>query len=459
MKLSLRNIGHVWLLIEFCIVANTIFFDDTYIFDWDAYMEQAYQVYQLKEYNYSKLMGDTGPLVYPAGHVWIHTACLQLSQWNVSHWTSVKDQKVDLEFPEKYLDRNIYKLDVIKQLQWCFAIVWMMICYFALSLVQTVSLHQLNMHGNKRKIKSISDNLSISECIPFMFTLILMSIHRRSRNVVITGFFNDSWAMLFGYLSLYLSTLLEEHDFSSVKWYSFLLSLSIGISIKMNILLLAPGVAMIMVSSLLSKKLTVRNALVWFYHVITSVSFMIVVQVVIALPFLMHDSTSYLSRAFQFDRKFTQVWSINWFWIDTSVFSSTIFAKSLLALHLPCLALYFYFQAKDCSTKSPIKSMEMLIASNVIGILFSRSLHYQFHLWYWHMIPIVFLIRRDTGDFMSSITMYIIDLVFILLFERSWGVQPPTFDSSLSVTLHHAYLLYVILHDLTREKYKTLKTN
>ena len=40
--------------------------------DWIAYMQEVEGV-QNGTYDYSKLKGDTGPLVYPAGFVWIFT--------------------------------------------------------------------------------------------------------------------------------------------------------------------------------------------------------------------------------------------------------------------------------------------------------------------------------------------------------------------------------------------------
>lgn len=46
-----------------------MFHPDTEI-DWKAYMEEVEGVEE-GEYDYSKLKGQTGPLVYPGGFVWI----------------------------------------------------------------------------------------------------------------------------------------------------------------------------------------------------------------------------------------------------------------------------------------------------------------------------------------------------------------------------------------------------
>lgn len=41
--------------------------------DWQAYMQQVAQ-FLSGERDYTKIEGGTGPLVYPAAHVWIYTA-------------------------------------------------------------------------------------------------------------------------------------------------------------------------------------------------------------------------------------------------------------------------------------------------------------------------------------------------------------------------------------------------
>ncbi len=41
--------------------------------DWIAYMQEVKGVMD-GQYNYTNLRGDTGPLVYPAGFVWVYSA-------------------------------------------------------------------------------------------------------------------------------------------------------------------------------------------------------------------------------------------------------------------------------------------------------------------------------------------------------------------------------------------------
>jgi hypothetical protein len=46
--------------------------------DWTTYMQQV-SLFMSGERDYSKLKGDTGPLVYPAGHVYIYSGLYYLT--------------------------------------------------------------------------------------------------------------------------------------------------------------------------------------------------------------------------------------------------------------------------------------------------------------------------------------------------------------------------------------------
>ena len=78
-----RN-GRVALAVQAVIVGLAVLQVAFTNIDWIAYMEQVATV-QAGERDYLKIRGDTGPLVYPAGHVWLYALLaplpLRVVQW------------------------------------------------------------------------------------------------------------------------------------------------------------------------------------------------------------------------------------------------------------------------------------------------------------------------------------------------------------------------------------------
>lgn len=141
---------------------------------------------------------------------------------------------------------------------------------------------------------------------------------------------------------------------------------------------------------------------------------------------------SYLTRAFEFSRVFLYQWTVNWHFMPEEWFVSRPFAFSLLLLHLGVLFLfakYRWFEEEQgimpavhnflhrlsiprqpsgsstvaqkeqndaaakqhisdapgqSSRSQPMPSVDIIqvvFTANFIGILFSRTLHYQFYSW------------------------------------------------------------------------------
>ena len=78
-----RN-GGIALAVQAVVVAAVVAQVAYTNIDWNAYMEQVAAV-AAGERDYSRIRGDTGPLVYPAGHVWLYSLLaplpLRTVQW------------------------------------------------------------------------------------------------------------------------------------------------------------------------------------------------------------------------------------------------------------------------------------------------------------------------------------------------------------------------------------------
>jgi alpha-1,3-mannosyltransferase len=123
------------------------------------------------------------------------------------------------------------------------------------------------------------------------------------------------------------------------------------------------------------------------------------------MPFLLVNPWSYISRSFDIGRVFLFEWTVNWKFLPEDIFLNRLFHIGLLSAHVLVLVTfvplwikylqsYYQFEAvsKTPGGKYPMQIRTQLvlfplIVSNFIGICFSRSLHYQFYIWYYHTIP------------------------------------------------------------------------
>jgi alpha-1,3-mannosyltransferase len=100
---------------------------------------------------------------------------------------------------------------------------------------------------------------------------------------------------------------------------------------------------------------------------------------------------------------FEYKWTVNWRLVDEQTFVSKDFAGVLLACHV--FVLLTFLSTKWCRKEeggvfgvfqrgfkgtTPVSTDEIILTMftcNLIGIMFARSLHYQFYSWYFHTLP------------------------------------------------------------------------
>ena len=103
---------------------------------------------------------------------------------------------------------------------------------------------------------------------------------------------------------------------------------SLGVSVKMNVLLFAPGLLVVMV-----RAIGWRGA---------SVGLLVcaLVQLVLGAPFLFHQPVAYMAGAFNLGRQFLFEWTVNWRCVPEWVFLHRGFHFFLLFSHLTLLLLF-----------------------------------------------------------------------------------------------------------------------
>ncbi|RXW17967.1 hypothetical protein EST38_g7874 [Candolleomyces aberdarensis] len=136
------------------------------------------------QHDYSKISGPTGPLVYPAGHVWIHHLLYELT-----------DGGKNME-----LAQHIYG-----------------VLYIA-TLVTTCAIY--------RKARGVPN-----------WVLLLLPLSKRLHSIFVLRLFNDCWAVLLTQLAI----LTAQYGFDDASGLLF----SAAVSVKMNVLLYLPALLVI----------------------------------------------------------------------------------------------------------------------------------------------------------------------------------------------------------------------
>jgi alpha-1,3-mannosyltransferase len=342
--------------------------------DWVAYMQQVSQ-FVSGERDYTKMEGDTGPLVYPGAHVYTYTGLYYLT-----------DEGKDIRLAQQL---------------------------FAVLYMATLTLVMLCY--KKAKVP------------PYVFPLLILS--KRLHSVFVLRCFNDCFAALFLWLAIYC--------FQRRHWTLGSLAYSWGLGIKMSLLLVLPAVAVVL---FLGRGFSGSLRLAWI---------MAQIQLLVAVPFLAKNPAGYLGRAFELSRQFKFEWTVNWRMVGEEVFLSKGFSLVLLGLHVAALSLFLtrrWLRPADrplsamvpalLRLQSPFTQLEELrishyvtpayvmttiLTANVVGLLFARSLHYQFYAYLAWSTP--YLLWRALGH---PLPVY----VLWLMQEWAWNVFPSTPGSS-----------------------------
>jgi alpha-1,3-mannosyltransferase len=188
---------------------------------------------------------------------------------------------------------------------------------------------------------------------------------------------------------------------------------SLALSVKMSILLYLPGLLVILFKR--------RGLVSTLRHVVT----MAAMQAMLGMAFLVEDPRAYVQSSFDLSRVFLYKWTVNWRFVDEETFLSPTFARGLMIAHASALVLFGLFRwcktegvwgvlgrglrrpslpagltplTPDCGSicsshptlYSDVPMLDVatvLFTSNLIGMLFARSLHYQFYSWYALQLP------------------------------------------------------------------------
>ncbi|KAI0463401.1 dolichyl-P-Man:Man(5)GlcNAc(2)-PP-dolichol alpha-1,3-mannosyltransferase [Komagataella kurtzmanii] len=400
------------------VIIGTVSYTDI---DFSSYMQQIFKIRQ-GELDYSNIFGDTGPLVYPAGHV---------HAYSVLSWYS--DGGEDVSFVQQ-------------------AFGWLYLGCLLLS----ISSYFFS---------------GLGKIPPVYFVLLVAS--KRLHSIFVLRLFNDC---LTTFLMLATIIILQQASYwrKDGTTIPFILSLiaadtySLAISVKMNALLYLP--AFLLLVYLICDENLIKS--------LAPVLVLILVQVGVGYSFILplhYDDqaneirSAYFRQAFDFGRQFLYKWTVNWRFLSQETFNNVHFHQLLFVLHIITSVLFilkflspkntgkplgrfvldiFKFWKPTLSPTNIINDPErspdfvytVMATTDLIGVLFARSLHYQFLSWYAFSLP--YLLYKARLNFIASIIVY-------AAHEYCWLVFPATEQSSALLV---SILLLILILIFTNEQ-------
>ncbi|KAI0780777.1 mannosyltransferase [Trametes elegans] len=336
--------------------------------DWETYVYQL-ELYLKGERDYALITGPTGPIVYPAGHVYVHQLLYTLTNSGTSLWKA----------------QEIYA------------------ALYLASLTLTAAVY--------KQAGGVPN-----------WVMLLLPLSKRLHSIYVLRLFNDCWAVF----AAQAAVLAFGRSWDALG----IALLGCALSVKMCVLLYVPGLLVVLFK---------RHG---FLSTVLHVLALGLTQLVIGAPFLLQYPWSYLKNSYEFSRVFLFKWTVNWRFLGEDLFLSPAWARGLLVAHVTTLALFGLFrwcrsdggvwtvlnkglrQPMNAPARVPLTAdyvTTVLYTSNLIGVLFARSLHYQFYSWYAMQLP-----------FLAWRTRYPVPvkLALLLAIEYAWNVYPSTSLSS-----------------------------
>eukprot|EP00940_MAST-03C_sp_MAST-3C-sp2_P003212 g3212.t1 len=365
--------------------------------DWDAYMQEVEGPAERYAFVYSDLRGETGPLVYPAGFVWIYAGL---------RWIAGGDGSD------------------IRTAQYVF------LGMYVVTLATVLAVYY----------RAFARSSARSALPAYACGILILS--KRVHSIYMLRMFNDAVAMMILYAAIAVFVCFKGRT----RWAIGCVLYSLAVSVKMNIFLFAPAL------------------------------FVLMLKIVVGAPFIATDLFDYIRCAFGGFGDLQHKWTVNWKFLSPEIFFSRATAATLLLLHVVTLLLFAHFRwcrseggliavlrktlvdgetaivgdAKRASL-SPEHIATVMLECNFIGIVFARSLHFQFYVWYWHALPLLLWSSARRLPLVAKFAILV-----LLEYAWSYGLEPvegtSTAASSIALQVAHFSLLAGILLSETSER-------
>ncbi|SMR58736.1 unnamed protein product [Zymoseptoria tritici ST99CH_1E4] len=342
--------------------------------DWSTYMQQI-ELYLSGQRDYAKITGDTGPLVYPAAHVYIYRFLYYLT----SNGTDI--------FAAQCIFAGLY-----------LATLWIVMqCYRAANVP------------------------------PYIFPL--LSLSKRMHSIFVLRLFNDCWAVFFLFAAIWC--------WQRKLWTFGTLMYSVGLGVKMSLLLPLPAIGVVLwqgmgrdrafyqAQSIGQVQTLIAYPFIWggiWSYITRAFDFSRQFLYVWTVNWRFVSEATFLSKPFSYGLLILHVFLLHLLgvgrWLRPAGVSLGGAIEQLISP-----------PSKDelrriAARVTPDFTLTAILTSLIIGCLCARSLHYQFFVYIAWSVP--FLLWRSG---MSVVMIYAICFAQ----EWAWNVYPSTNASSAVV--------------------------
>ena len=415
------------LLVDALLCCAVIYFVPYTEIDWRAYMQEV-EGFLGGDFVYTNLRGDTGPLVYPAGFVYIFSALYYLTE----------------------------KGNNILVAQVCFAVFYLMLVAVVFRIYNSCRL-------------------------PFAATASLI-ISKRIHSIFLLRMFNDGIAMLLCYIAVLW--LMKR------KWTIGCVFYSLAVSVKMNVLLFSPGLLAVLVyMHPAGGRSHFFLGTAWCVGVCAAIQLLLGAPFLFTDPSAYMGRAFELGRVFTYrwsvNFQFVpeEIFVATWF--GKSLLLATVVCWGIVAFRRwgPRLTRasnllrvenlrrkrfikeqvearrgaptatpedranlavsLFRTSVEERKTQATVEAevslaiVQTLFEANMIGFCLSRSMHYQFFAWAFHQLP--FLLWTSVDARFPQILKWAI----FAIFEWAFNTYPATYGSSAMLVF--AVLVPVLL--------------
>lgn len=179
---------------------------------------------------------------------------------------------------------------------------------------------------------------------PYVLVLTAFTSYR-IHSIYVLRLFNDPIAILFLYLAL--------NAYIDNRWTLGSVFLSLGVSVKMNILLFAPAILLLFITNL------------GYVKTLLQLTVCAVIQLLLGAPFLLTYPWEYLKGSFDLGRIFEHKWTVNYRFLERDIFESKVFHLALLALHALLLLAFASPCYKYFKNYCRLRHLEAMLAPQI----------------------------------------------------------------------------------------------